>query len=74
MQLIHRTAAVLSALLLSMASINVLAVPAQAAPSDPAVPPVSSTAEGTPHSDHTFEPEALRAIREAETPLGPPAA
>lgn len=70
MQLIHRTAAVLSALLLSMASINLVAPPAQAAPSDPAAPPVSSTAEGTPHSDHTFEPEALRAIREAETPQG----
>lgn len=70
MHLLHRTAAVLSALLLSAASLNALSAPALAAPSDPAAPPVSTTAEGTPHSDHTFEPEALRAIREAETPQG----
>jgi hypothetical protein len=70
MHLLHRTAAVLSALLLSAASLGALSAPALAAPSDPAAPPVSEPAEGTPHSDHTFEPEALRAIREAETPQG----
>ena len=69
MHLLHRTAAVLSALLLSAASLTILSVPALAAPSAPAVPPVT-TAEGTPHSDHTFEPGALKAIREAATPQG----
>lgn len=69
MHLLHRTAAVLSALLLSAASLNVLSVPALAVASDPDATPVT-TSEGTPHSDHTFEPEALRAIREAETPQG----
>lgn len=70
MHLIHRTAGLLSALLLSLTSINLAAVPAGAAPSDPAAPPVSSTAEGTPHSVHTFEPAALRANLEAGTPQG----
>jgi hypothetical protein len=70
MHLIHRTVGLLSALLLSLASINLAAVPAGAAPSDPAAPPVSSTAEGTPHSVHTFEPAAFRANLEAGTPQG----
>jgi hypothetical protein len=71
MQFLQRTAAIASALLLSVATLTAISAPAaSAAPSpDPGTIPVA-TPEGTPHSDHTFETGALRAIREAGTPQG----
>ncbi|MBO1268232.1 S-layer homology domain-containing protein [Arthrobacter cavernae] len=71
MQLLTRTAAVVTALLLSTAALTTISAPPAAAvpPPSPGAPPVEAP-EGTPHSVHTFEPEALRGIQDAEGPQG----